>query len=130
MTNPLQTPGAVSWVELMTTDVEAAKGFYGDLFGWELEQAPMEGVDYTLVKVGDRHIGGMMAMPEDMPQGGPPRWGIYVTVDDTDATVQKATELGGQVLVPPTDIPNVGRFAVIQDPQGAAISVMKYEPMP
>jgi len=60
-------------------------------------------------------------------QGAPPHWGAYVTVDDVDATARRAEELGGKVLVPPQDIPGVGRFCVVQDPQGAVISAMTYE---
>lgn len=120
--------GAFSWCELMTGDVEAAKEFYSKLFGWELKDADMPGMTYTLINVGGKGIGGIMAMPE---KAGPmpPSWGAYVTVDDVDAVAGNAVELGGKVLVPPTEIPGVGRFCVIQDPQGAYINAISYASM-
>lgn len=116
--------GYFSWCELITPDVEAAKSFYTSLFGWTLEEKPM-GLDYTLVKADGEAIGGIMATPPEA-QGMPPFWGAYVTVDDVDAIAVKTADLGGKVLVPPRDIPQVGRFCVIQDPQGAVISAMTY----
>lgn len=129
MHNPFATPGAFSWSELLTTDTAAAKAFYASLFGWQLEDMDMgpEGL-YTVVKTADGEaVGGLMAMPSDAT-GIPPHWGTYVTVADTDATVAQAEALGARVLVPPRDIPEVGRFAVIQDPQGAVLSVIAYTP--
>jgi len=117
--------GAFGWCELMTTDPDAAKVFYRALFGWETEDAPMEGMTYTVVKVDGDDVGGIMGMPPEV-QGMPPAWGVYVTVDDVDATAGKVEELGGQILRPPEDIPGVGRFCVIQDPQGAVICAITY----
>ncbi len=121
--------GAFSWCELMTTDVEAAKAFYVKLFGWDTEVMNMPGMTYTVVKAGGKGIGGIMGMPPDAPKGMPPMWGSYVTVDDVDATAKTAEKLGAKLLVPPRDIPDVGRFCVIQDPQGAVISAITYKPM-
>ncbi|WP_028572499.1 VOC family protein [Desulfonatronum lacustre] len=126
MSDRFTTNGAFSWSELLTSDVEGAKKFYGDLLGWEIEDMPMEGMDYTVVKAGGEEVGGIMAMPPQAPEGMPPHWGTYVTVTDVDAVARKAPELGGRVLLPPTDIPGVGRFSVIQDPQGAVLSVITY----
>lgn len=120
--------GAFSWCELMTTDVEKAKAFYTRLFGWVAEDMPMPGMAYTVVKVAGKGVGGIMAMPPDA-KGAPPMWGAYVTVDDVDATARTAEQLGARLLVPPRDIPNVGRFCVIQDPQGAVISAIHYVAM-
>jgi uncharacterized protein len=119
--------GAFSWAELATTDVEGAKRFYTGLLGWTTELAPVEGMEYTLVKAGGEEVGGIMGVE---CAGGEiaPHWGIYITVDDVDATVRKAKELGGTVIMPPTDIPKVGRFSVIQDPQGVVFSVITYLP--
>ena len=86
---------------------------------------PMGDMNYTVVKVGEEGLGGIMSRPPQA-EGTPPNWGVYVTVDDVDATVRKAEELGGKILVPPTDIPTVGRFCVLQDPQGAVISAITY----
>lgn len=117
--------GAFSWCELMTTDVAAAKAFYAKLFGWEVEDMFMPGMAYTEVKAGGNRIGGIMAIPKESP-GMHPMWGAYVTVDDVDLTARTAEQLGARLLVPPQDIPNVGRFCVIQDPQGAVINAITY----
>jgi predicted enzyme related to lactoylglutathione lyase len=119
----LKQQGAFCWSELMTTDVPAAIKFYTKLFGWTTEEFPMEGMAYTLVKVAGTEVGGIMTVPPEA-EGMPPMWGIYVTVDDVDATAKLVEELGGKILLPPTDIPKVGRFCVIQDPQGAMISAI------
>lgn len=119
--------GAIGWTELMTTDVASAKKFYGALFGWELEDMPMEGIGitYTVVKAAGEEAGGMMKMPAEC-EGMPPYWGVYVTVDDVDATAAQVQRLGGTILRPPMDIPGVGRFCVLQDPQGGVISAITY----
>jgi uncharacterized protein len=113
------------WNELATPDVERAKSFYKAAFG--LESEPVPGMDYTMLKAGDRAIGGMMAIGNGghVPADVPPHWNVYFAVDDADATVARVEKLGGTTLVPPTDIPGVGRFAVVADPQGAPFSIMK-----
>jgi predicted enzyme related to lactoylglutathione lyase len=128
MNEAFKQHGAFSWCELMTADVAAAKAFYGKLFGWKTEDMSMPGMTYTVVKAGGSEIGGIMETPKES-QGMPPAWGTYVTVDDVDATAKTAGELGARLLVPPTDIPDVGRFCVIQDPQGATISAITYKIM-
>jgi len=117
--------GAFSWCELMTSDVEAAKDFYTKLFGWETKDMPMEGMTYTMVKAGDKDVGGIMLIPKEA-QGMPPKWGTYVTVDNVDEVAKTAEQLGATICMPPQDIPYVGRFCVFQDPQGATISVITY----
>lgn len=117
--------GAFSWCELMTTDVDAAKAFYSKLFGWGTEDMTMPGMAYTVVKAESKEVGGIMPIPGEA-QGMPPMWGVYVTVDDVNLTAQAAKQLGATLLVPPRDIPNVGRFCVIQDPQGAVINAITY----
>ncbi len=117
--------GAFSWCELLTTDVAEAKRFYSKLFGWTLELAPIPGMEYTLVKYGGEQMGGIMTIPS-AAAGLPPCWGVYVTVDDVDATAKLAVEMGGKVLMPPRDIPQVGRFCILQDPQGAMINAITY----
>lgn len=122
--------GAFSWHELLTENVEAAKQFYSELLGWKTEDVPMESGTYTIVKVSDEQVGGIMTMPPQAKElGAPPNWGTYITVDDVDATAARANELGATALVPPTDIPGVGRFSTIQDPQGAIVSIITYEPV-
>jgi len=117
--------GMFSWFELQTTDVAAAKTFYSALFGWKTEEMAMPGMPYTIISAGGEQVAGMMAIPPQA-QGMPPFWGVYVSVDDADVAAKKAQQLGGAVIVAPTDIPTVGRFAVLKDPQGAMITVMTY----
>lgn len=122
--------GAISWFELMTTDVSAAKEFYGEIFGWQYE--PYDGdpaAEYNVVKLHAQEVAGIMKTP---PQCGdqPPCWGAYVTVDNIDETVKKIESLGGKIIVEPTDIPNIGRFSVFADPHGAVLSAITYFPQP
>jgi uncharacterized protein len=121
-----RTHGAFSWSELMTPNPAAASEFYGALFGWTSEVNDMGTGPYHVIKVGDTSIGGMMAPPPGS-EGMPPMWGVYVTVDDIDATVARCTQLGGKVLMPPMEVKTVGRMAVLQDPQGAVFSAITYE---
>jgi predicted enzyme related to lactoylglutathione lyase len=121
--------GAFGWRELKTTDPRAAAAFYTTLFGWETVDYPMEGMTYTVLKVNGDETGGIMGIPPKS-QGMPPMWSIYVTVDDVDATAKQVEELGGKILQPPIDIPMVGRFCVLQDPQGAAICAITYAKKP
>jgi len=113
-------PGTFSWSELMTPDIPAAAAFYRALFGWDAVTSPGD-MPYTEFKLGGESIAGGMNPP--MP-GIPPLWNIYFAVADTDATVARATELGGSVIAPAMDI-EPGRFAVLADPQGAMFSVIK-----
>ena len=114
-------PGAITWFELMTRDTAAAAQFYADVLGWHAHEAD-EG--YTMFHVSEDELaGGMMQMDESMAEV-PPHWMVYFAVSDCDGTVAKAKELGGSAIVEPTDIPP-GRFAVVQDPQGAAFAVIQ-----
>lgn len=121
----IQQTGVFSWNELMTGDVTAAKIFYGKLFGWELRDEHVSDMVYTLIIANGEKIGGMLAVPADA-QGGAPAWGAYVTVDDVDKQILRAEQLGAHVLATPRDIPGVGRYAVIRDPQGAMLSLISY----
>ncbi len=116
------TPGTFSWVELLTSDADGAKAFYGEVLGWEYDDAPLpEGGTYTLVlKDGKRVAGLHQPSPEN---AGPPAWLSYVAVEDADAAAAKAGELGASVLAGPFDVMDVGRMAVLQDPQGAVFAV-------
>jgi len=117
-------PGAVTWNELLTTDADAAGQFYSKVLGVEVEKMPMPGMEYTVIKVDGNMVGGIMNKTPEMGPV-PSHWGVYFAVDDTDAMVKKAESLGAKVMVPPQDIPEVGRFAVLQDPQGAVFSIIK-----
>ncbi|MGH9902881.1 MAG: VOC family protein [Pyrinomonadaceae bacterium] len=116
--------GTFCWNELATSNAEACKNFYTQLFGWTPNETNVGDTPYTTFKVGGREIGGMMQMTAEWGNT-PPHWMPYVAVDDVDATAKRVEELGGKVCVPPTDIPTVGRFAVLGDPSGAAISVIR-----
>lgn len=117
--------GALGWNELISTNVDLAGTFYAGMFGWKLEPQQMPGMTYITLKNGETAAGGMMAQPEEMA-GAPSIWNVYFSVADCDATIAKATALGGKLLAPAMDIPEVGRFAVLADPQGAAFSVIKF----
>ncbi len=117
----MKGPGQFSWNELLTSDVDAAAGFYTKLLGWAA--VPMAGgMPYTLFKKNGTEVAGLMALP--MP-GVPPHWLNYVTVENADASAARVTELGGKICKPPFDIPNVGRIAIVQDPQGAAFGLFQ-----
>jgi predicted enzyme related to lactoylglutathione lyase len=119
------TPGRFVWYDLITTDPKSAQAFYGKVVGWGAQEAPMP-FPYTLFTLDGVPIGGMTVQPDPVRQSGaPPSWMGHVAVADVDATVAKATSLGGKVLVAPTDIPNTGRSAVIADPQGAVIGIFR-----
>jgi predicted enzyme related to lactoylglutathione lyase len=123
--DPFKTPGAISWNELATSDPEAAGRFYGALFGWSIKAQDMGTGMYHVASVGDTQVGGIMGLPPDAG-AMPPAWGCYITVHNVEDTLAQCAALGGQVLVPPMDVPGVGRMAVLQDPQGAVFSVMAY----
>lgn len=125
---PMGVPGTMCWNELMTRDTEKAKAFYTSVLGWDANAMPMDcpGGVYTLFLQGGAMAAGMMGMDAPQFEGIPPHWMIYFSVEDCDATASKAASLGGKVCVPPQDIPNIGRFAVIQDPQGAVFSILRF----
>lgn len=116
--------GDFVWYELLTTDPAAARGFYTEVVGWAARDSGMPGVDYTILSAGDAMVAGLMAQPPGAA-GTPPGWLGYVQVADVDASAARATSLGGSVHMPPHDIPSVGRFAVIADPQGAVLALFR-----
>jgi uncharacterized protein len=129
MEDRFKRQGMFSWQELMTDDVESSKKFYTELLGWTYKEFPMgEGESYWVAKAGEEDVGGLMSRPPTA-ENVPPYWGIYITVDNVDATAKKAEELGAKILVPPMDIPEVGRFATLQDPGGAVFAVIAYTGM-
>ena len=118
-------PGSLCWMELLTRDTAAAATFYEAYFGWTAKNSQaLPEINYTEFHLGGRGIAGMMPMPEmcgDMPAC----WTPYFMVADLDATVGKTTELGGKVAVPSTEIPGMGHFAWLIDPQGATFAVIQ-----
>lgn len=117
-------PGTFCWVDLSTTDAEAAKTFYTGLFGWGTHDNPM-GPDavYTMLQLEGKEVGGLYQQDQQKSQGGPPHWMSYVSVASADETVQKAKSQGGQVLAEPVDVFDAGRMAVLQDPTGTTFAV-------
>ncbi len=112
--------GRFVWHDLMSTDPAASEAFYKALFGWNVNGVPMEGIGtYNMIRAGESDIGGIIPLDQE---GVPSHWIGYIQVDDVDATSEKAASSGGQTCVPPTDIPNVGRFSVVTDPSGAVFS--------
>jgi hypothetical protein len=115
--------GQFLWYELLTSDVESAKAFYGELMGWKT--APFSATDhnYHMWMIKDRPVGGLMKLPEEAANmGAPPHWMGYVGTTDVDATTKQAERLGAKILIPPTDVPKVGRWSLVQDPQGAILA--------
>ncbi|HAR94742.1 MAG TPA: VOC family protein [Deltaproteobacteria bacterium] len=126
MEDRFRRQGMFSWQELLTDDVETSKHFYAKLLGWSFQEFPTEGGGaYWVVKVGKNQVGGIMKAPPEAA-GVPSSWGIYITVDDVDASERKALDLGAKTVVRPTNIPGVGRFAVLADPRGAVFSIITY----
>ena len=117
-------PGMFCWNELATRDTGVAKKFYTELLGWTAEDSDGPMGTYTTFKNAGRLAGGMLTLGDV-----PPHWLVYFAVEDCDGAVDKASGTGGRVVVPPSDIPDIGRFSVITDPQGAAFAVIQlFEP--
>jgi predicted enzyme related to lactoylglutathione lyase len=123
--------GRFIWYELITPDVDGAKRFYGQLLGWTSQEmaGPPGAEPYTVENFDGMGVAGIMHRGAAM-KNMPPNWTGYVCVDDCDAAADKAKALGGSVQSPPMDIPGIGRFAIISDPGGAVIAIMKPAPQP
>ena len=119
--------GSFCWLELGTTDQNAAKNFYTSLLGWAAEDTPMgPEMIYTMFRSGGKDVGGAYRLQKDQIDNHvPPHWMPYIRVNSVDEAAAKAVKLGATQIVPPSDIPNVGRFAVFQDPTGAQISIFQ-----
>lgn len=116
-------PGSLAWTELITPQPDVAARFFESLLGVVTEAMPMDEGAYTIVRAAGEDVAGIMETPP-MMQGVPPAWTIYFAVEDTEDTAARAASLGATLLVGPQDTP-AGRFAVLQDPQGAVFSVIK-----
>ena len=123
MTNP---HGSFIWYELMTKDPEASAAFYADVVGWTVGETQPGEMDYRMLTAPDGHVGGMLGLTDAMCEGGARScWLGYFGVDDVDRTVEKITAAGGAVQMPASDMPGVGRIAMVTDPQGVPIYVMR-----
>ncbi|HEX5762041.1 MAG TPA: VOC family protein [Solirubrobacterales bacterium] len=121
--------GAMTWNELNTRDVPAAKEFYADVLGWSYEDSEFEGTgSYTAIKLGEQMIGGILDVTERVPAEVPAHWLVYFAVDEADATVATAKQRGAEIPAGPFDIPQVGRIAVVKDPWGAWFAVIQPDP--
>ncbi len=120
----LAEPGALCWFELATTDIDSASDFYQQVLQSDIGLDPDTPFPYMLMKVNDNPAAGIIKIGEDWGPV-PPNWGVYFGVDDVDATVAKAQELGGSVIVEPTDLRDFARFSVLRDAEGAVFSVIK-----
>ena len=112
-------PGALSWNDLLSPDVEASAAFYRDMFGWEITEVEWSGGQYWSIVNQGRLNGGMMPLPP----GAHPAWNLYFGSEDADATVARVGELGGGTVMGPIDVPNGSRFVVLRDPRNAVFSV-------
>ncbi len=116
--------GTFVWYEHLAADVPQAIAFYGEVVGWKTEPFGQGG--YTMWVGSQGPLGGVMQLTPELARAGvPPHWMAHVQVGDVDATVRRAVSLGGKAVHEPTDIPTVGRFAIVADPQGAALSVFR-----
>lgn len=113
--------GTFSWADLSTTDPEGAKAFYTELLGWDAEDIPVgDDAVYTMCRIGGKDVGAIAGqMEQEREQGVPPHWNSYITAHDLDERAAQVTELGGNLVMPPFDVMDVGRMAVAQDPTGA-----------
>lgn len=118
------TPGAFVWYDLATTDPEAASRFYASVVGWNVEPVPE--LHYTLLKAGETRAAGLMQLPPHLQEAGvPPHWSGYISVSDVDAMAAQVKQSGGELKFGPEDIPNIGRFAVVVDRDGAPFYLFK-----
>ena len=120
-------PGAPCWYELLTKDAEKARAFYVGMFGWTPQPMPLSsaGMAYTLFRNGAEPAGGMMPLPPGPLGDAPPHWCPYFAVEDADAAAARCAKSGGKVVLPPRDLPLVGRFTVLADPDGARFAVIR-----
>jgi len=128
MENDSKKHGVFSLNELITTDLISAKEFYGELLGWTFtETKTIYGNPYLVVHSEGIFVGGMMLKEGNVPDDVIPCWDPYITVDDVEASAKRVEKLGGKVVLPPTDIPKIGRFCVINDPQGISLNLITYD---
>jgi predicted enzyme related to lactoylglutathione lyase len=123
----IDEPSTMCWWELNTRDAGRAGRFYSEVFGWRRDERDVAATGYTNFFAGERRVGGMLQMTAEWG-AMPSHWMMYFMVGDCDHTAALAGRLGGAVPVPPTDIPPVGRFAVVSDPHGALLSIVQMAP--
>jgi uncharacterized protein len=123
----INSHGRFAWYELITTDMQSAKIFYSRVMGWGVLDASIPSGAYTLFTSGNALVGGLINLAKKVREmGGRPGWIGYVEVNDVDAIAERIKQLGGAVHVPPTDVPNISRFSIFDDPQTARHAVLKW----
>jgi predicted enzyme related to lactoylglutathione lyase len=127
VTGEVSSRGRFAWYELMTTDVAAAAAFYTEVMGWEARDASTPGAPYMLLGIGDRALGGLTTLPaEARKAGATSRWVGYAGVDDVAAAAARVGRLGGAVHVPPMDVADISRIAIVGDPQTAMFGLITW----
>jgi uncharacterized protein len=117
--------GIFVWNELLTRNIDAARSFYNALAGWSFKPFPAaDGGTYWVAELDGKPVAGIMGMPQDMPPEVPSHWFEYLEVDDVDMRLKQVTELGGKIMRPPFDVPDVGRLGFVVDSTGAAVGMM------
>ncbi|MBI3924413.1 MAG: VOC family protein [Armatimonadetes bacterium] len=124
------TPGSGTffWNQCLSSQPETTRSFYCDLFGWTCQEVDMGFWKYTVFQKDGGNVAGLMAMGGPMFQGVPSQWLPYIAVDNVDAAVSKARELGAEMKCPPVDLRGIGRFSVIMDPTGAMVALVARKP--
>jgi predicted enzyme related to lactoylglutathione lyase len=121
---PQPVPAVMAWNELMTRDAAAAGAFYAGLLGWETQSIPMgDGPEYTACRSGENMVAGILQMDGPQFEGVPTNWMNYIGTKNIEGDAAKIAGLGGTVVVPPTEIPNMGRFCTFSDPGGGHIAM-------
>jgi predicted enzyme related to lactoylglutathione lyase len=115
--------GEFCWNELACANVQAAKDFYSKVFGWKFMDSPMGETTYTMIKLNDKDVGGIWAIPKDQQKQIPPHWMAYILVQNLDEALEKAKKNGANIVKPATNAGDFGRFGIIQDPTGAHIAL-------
>jgi predicted enzyme related to lactoylglutathione lyase len=118
------TAGEFCWNELATSNVQAAKDFYGKVFGWQFSDHEVGDMNYTMIKVNNgKEFGGIWSIPKDQQKQIPPHWMAYILVENVDKSLEKARQNGANVVKPATNAGDFGRFAIITDPTGAHVAL-------
>jgi predicted enzyme related to lactoylglutathione lyase len=123
--------GQPCWFELATPDADKCKEFYSEILGWKLVQSQLTTLNYSEIHTDGQAVGGILQMTDEwkMPETDelmPSHWMTYIAVDDVDATAEKAKSLGATICVEPVDVPNIGRFSIINDPTGAIFTIIRF----
>ena len=121
--------GEVCWRELHTRNLDEAKEFYQKMFGWTLAQSKTTEMDYQEIHAAEKAIGGMLPITDGWGENWeqiPSRWTTYIAVENTDETIEKIKQCGGEICVPAFDAPGVGRMSVVRDPSGAPFSIIQF----